>query len=105
MWKSNQTEGHPMTSPISPLPWKRIDNMIQAYDGRFILDGRGDCDGCGEQNNQTNLDYVAQACNAYPKLVEALEKILDTSQCWCTEDLQCVHCRAREALRAVKENG
>lgn len=32
----------------------------------------------------------------------ALEQIFDVTQCWCTEDLQCAHCRAKAALEGKK---
>jgi hypothetical protein len=58
--------------PASPLPWtnKERGNTFHTY---AIKDGesRNVCTLTSEEN----AAYIAHACNAYPKLVEALRKI------------------------------
>jgi hypothetical protein len=48
--------------PATPLPWPK-DNIV------------------GLNMNWENQAYIAHACNAYPKLVEALRKIKERTDC------------------------
>jgi hypothetical protein len=57
--------------PATPLPWQAndrcIDTMGTEQPALATL-----CHGSPEQN----ADYIAHACNAYPKLVEALRNVM-----------------------------
>jgi hypothetical protein len=50
-------------TPATPLPWEHSMQYVQAVEGHMSL---AHCYGGG------NSSYIAHACNAYPKLVEAL---------------------------------
>lgn len=90
-----------MTTPPSPLPWKVLENYIVALEGNLLC--------CGVDNThpegRANAAYIVQACNAYPKLVEALEKIAKDKTTCDGHKLPVCGDIAREALRGVKENG
>lgn len=71
--------------------------------------------GAGENANVINLKAIPMFNNWRNQKVidclesenkryrEALEKILAISQCWCIENLQCVHCQVRTALSNSRE--
>jgi hypothetical protein len=75
-------------NPKTPLPWNELpcffDNQCQAFDPQ-------------------DADYIIQACNSYPKLVQIIDELSDALQEWAEPpnhqtDLALVR-RAREATR------
>jgi hypothetical protein len=65
-----QTTTKPQHKPTTPLPW--TDNGTQVH-GRDINPNGSMSGAIRVFGIQTNYAYIAHACNAYPKLVEALK--------------------------------
>lgn len=63
--------------PATPLPWETSTNQHQQWDvcaadaGDMVADLMG-CDG-----QEQNAAYIAHAANAYPRLVVALQRIVN----------------------------
>jgi hypothetical protein len=74
---------------ISPLPWSCYGNTVGATDERQeccgIPDSNGECCGCpnveweeyqiASTGSDDDAAYIVHACNLYPELVEALERV------------------------------
>jgi hypothetical protein len=69
--------------PATPLPWEYVDNgmVIVARDAPAQLRPvqiaqavRGLVHDHGPEHATNDINYIAHACNAYPKLVEALRQ-------------------------------
>lgn len=63
--------------PATPLPWRTLADQIIPDEADECI---ADCMGALEPRMK-NSAYIAHACNAYPKLVEALSATFD---CPCT---------------------
>lgn len=74
--------------PATPLPWEWLPD-----EGQFIVDSRKQivaevpCQGCPPENGA----YIVHACNAYPRLVEALRELM-------------LRCDGEEGVRADGSN-
>lgn len=88
--------------PASPLPWFNYAHMM---DGEWTIGSKEPTLHCVASSIRlANAAYIVHACNNFPALVEALEKIADAtdpdgSQCKMLCELYEV---ARAALAAAK---
>ncbi len=63
--------------PATPLPWQQDDDTyILGPDGSSVLAPTLDGEDRGECYEAQDAAYIVHACNAYPRLVEALGDIL-----------------------------
>lgn len=98
-----------MMSEHSPLPWKIVDNMLQAWDGEFVTYTNGVCD---EETWKPNGELIVKAVNSYEskdallrELVEAVAEIHKAMESQFGNPLRVKKLgdllrRAREAVKA-----
>lgn len=71
----------PKHTPATRLPWQQ-----NHHKRRQVCDADGEFRGCGRIANAIAVQdaaYIAHACNAYPKLVEALRKMAERTDQLC----------------------
>jgi hypothetical protein len=69
-----------MTQRITPLPWRKSSTYyVEDNEGRTIAECHCD-DGITLQEAMRNAAYIAQACDAYPQLVEALKEVVNSDR-------------------------
>lgn len=74
-----ETNTNTAVRPATPLPWyaERGNVDVVTADGEFIATSLQPDSGVATQSEYTDAAYIAAACNAYPKLVEALRSSLE----------------------------
>ena len=88
--------------PETPLPWKRAGmSQLQCEPPRGMMNGKIVAD----FGNPNDAVYIAHAANAYPRLVEALQMMVEVSATYAPEERAAVSGRINHARALLAELG